>query len=416
MSKAGAVAATPIKMPPCGQARRKPSLSREVVGMVESKLAGLYVSAVPSDESSKSNNSELRIKATPGSRRGRAPLPAGGFSEPRATDDEDEQIEVPISADYTRREFDDELRCSSSPGHAGQTTADSAEVSSHESSQAADAPDRESKKVTLDDFEMLKFIGKGAYGMVYLVKHKHSDRYFAMKVLRKASILVHSRSIAFTKTERAILEAVQHPFIVKLYFAFQSDHKLFLVMEYISGGELFTHMANERVFTEEQSVFYIAELVLALNHLHKQGIIYRDLKPENILLSADGHLVLTDFGLSKTALDGDGRTNTFCGTPAYMAPEVLDQSRSYDKSVDWWSMGVLLYEMLTGRTPFKGKNHKQIYDSIIKKKVFFPKYLSPDARDILSRLLKKSPSKRLGYGPDGYAKIKQHRLFRNINW
>ncbi|KAJ1916852.1 hypothetical protein H4219_003548 [Mycoemilia scoparia] len=432
--------------------RRRPSLSTEVVGLMEKQL-----------------NSRLVIEDGGGNK----PIPSdceggGGGSEDKPfepsqpfscvkkgndgdgdAEDEDE-IEVPINQDFARNEEPESIiggtTTTTTVPTEGQSSSSSAQIGIKNKSTTQTNPQQ--KKVTIDDFKVLKLIGKGGYGMVYLVQHRLTKRYFAMKVLRKASILVHSRSIAFTKTERAILEAIQHPFVVKLYYAFQSDRKLFLVLEYISGGELFTHMANERVFTQEQAVFYIAELMLALNHLHKQGIIYRDLKPENILLSADGHLVLTDFGLSKTALneeeeeeeeeedsdDNDdkeslgmntnnnsnkkknGKTNTFCGTPAYMAPEVLDRSRSYDKSVDWWSMGVLLYEMMTGRTPFWGKNHKQIYDSIIKKKVVYPKYMSPDVRDLLSRLLKKQPSKRLGFGPNGFQKIKEHRVFRNVNW
>ncbi|KAJ2610155.1 hypothetical protein GGF44_006234, partial [Coemansia sp. RSA 1694] len=271
-------------------------------------------------------------------------------------------------------------------------------------------------KASIDDFTVLRLIGKGGYGKVYLVQHKQTHGYYAMKVLRKASILLHRRQITFTMTERSILSEVQHPFIVKLYYAFQSNSKLYLIMEYVAGGELFTHMVKERIFCEDQAVFYSAELVLALSHLHKLGIVFRDTKPENILLDKRGHLVLTDFGLSKTALGEDGRTNTFCGTPSYMAPEVLNAAVSYEFSVDWWSLGILLYEMLTGDVPFKGKAPEKVAKNIAKTKVNYPPYMTPDARDLIIRLLRKKPEQRLGYGASGIDKIKKHRFFRKVDW
>ncbi|KAJ2726131.1 hypothetical protein GGI07_000770 [Coemansia sp. Benny D115] len=278
------------------------------------------------------------------------------------------------------------------------------------------APPAARNKASIDDFAVLKLIGKGGYGKVYLVQHRLTGRHYAMKVLRKASILLKRRQIAFTMSERSILSEVQHPFIVKLYYAFQSNSKLYLIMEYVAGGELFTHMANERIFTDDQAVFYAAELVLALAHLHSLGIVFRDIKPENCLLDRHGHLVLTDFGLSKTALGEDGRTSTFCGTPSYMAPEVLESAGSYDFSVDWWSLGILLYEMLTGAVPFKGKSPTQIAKSIERTKIKYPNYITPDAKDLIIRLLRKRPEKRIGHGPKGVADIKKHRFFRKINW
>ncbi|PIA16126.1 Pkinase-domain-containing protein [Coemansia reversa NRRL 1564] len=271
-------------------------------------------------------------------------------------------------------------------------------------------------RVTVEDFSVLHLIGKGGYGKVYLVRHKLTGRHYAMKVLRKASILLQRRQIGFTMTERTILSKVQHPFIVKLYYAFQSNSKLYLIMEYVAGGELFTHMANERIFSEDQATFYAAELVLAISHLHRLGIMFRDIKPENCLLNRNGHLVLTDFGLSKTALGGDGRASTFCGTPAYMAPEILNSSPSYDFSVDWWSLGVLIYEMLIGSVPFKGKAPMQVAKNIAKMKVNYPNYMTPDAKDLIRRLLRKTPAQRISYGAKGVENIKSHRFFRKIDW
>ncbi|KAJ2079299.1 hypothetical protein H4R24_003876 [Coemansia sp. RSA 988] len=271
-------------------------------------------------------------------------------------------------------------------------------------------------RVSVEDFSVLHLIGKGGYGKVYLVRHKLTGKHYAMKVLRKASILLQRRQIGFTMTERTILSEVQHPFIVKLYYAFQSNSKLFLIMEYVAGGELFTHMANERIFSEDQATFYAAELVLAISHLHRLGIMFRDTKPENCLLNRNGHLVLTDFGLSKTALGGDGRASTFCGTPAYMAPEILNSSDSYDFSVDWWSLGVLIYEMLIGSVPFKGKAPAQVAKNIAKMKVNYPNYMTPDAQDLVRRLLRKTPAQRISYGPKGVENIRKHRFFRKIDW
>lgn len=177
---------------------------------------------------------------------------------------------------------------------------------------------------------------------MFLVRHKKSERLYAMKVLKKASLVLHVNHV---KTERQILEQVRHPFIVQLYYAFQTREELHMILQYAVGGELFRHMNQEGMFDEPMASFYAAELVLALSHLHSLGIVYRDLKPENCLLDLDGHILLTDFGLSKVSLDG--RTNTICGTPEFMAPEIL-AGLQYDYAVDWWSLGVLIYDMLSG--------------------------------------------------------------------
>ncbi|PVU98378.1 hypothetical protein BB560_005682 [Smittium megazygosporum] len=277
------------------------------------------------------------------------------------------------------------------------------------------------KKVYLNDFTIHSLIGSGGYGKVYLVQKNDNSKYFAMKVLKKSSVLLQERTISFAKNERLILGQIQHPFIVRLNYAFQSNSNLYLIMDYVSGGELFYHMANERIFTESQASFYVAEISIALNHLHSFGIIYRDLKPENILISSDGHTVLTDFGLSKYYLSSESefdsfKTNTFCGTPSYMAPEIFDLKKPYEKSVDWWSLGILTFEMLIGRVPFKGKSHKQVYDAIIKKKLEFPKYVSLDASNFIRKLLKKVPEQRLGYGKFSFDKITKNRFFYNIDW
>ncbi|KAF9145013.1 serine/threonine protein kinase psk1 [Mortierella sp. GBA39] len=278
-------------------------------------------------------------------------------------------------------------------------------------------PLRPKHKMTPDDFKFLKVIGRGAYGKVYLVRHIATNALYAMKVLKKASIIVHAKDTECTMSERKILEAIRHPFIVKLHYAFQTDHRLYLILEYASGGELFTHLASERMFSEENTAFYAAQLVLALEHLHSLGIIYRDLKPENIMLNAHGDVVLTDFGLSKVPLENsDGRTGTVCGTIEYMAPEVISERVQYDRTVDWWSLGIVIHDMLTGSPPFVANNRKKTMDAIMNKKLNLPYYMSSDAKDLLTKFLKRTPSARLGFGPKGIENIKKHRFFRKINW
>lgn len=274
------------------------------------------------------------------------------------------------------------------------------------------------RKMTAQDFEPLLCLGKGSFGTVLLVRHVVTGKLYAQKQFRKASITVHKRLVEQTKTERMVLESVnRHPFVVKLFYAFQDHEKLYLILEYAQGGELFTHLAMERMFQEDSAAFYMAEMVLALEHLHQHvGALYRDLKPENCLLDREGHLLLTDFGLSKIALSDDDRCNSSLGTIEYMAPEVI-QGKPYGKACDWWSLGALGYDLLTGSPPFRANNHTKLQEKIIKQKLVLPYYLGPDAKDLLTRLLRKDPAKRLGYHmPKDLQTIKKHRFFRKIDW
>jgi serine/threonine protein kinase len=274
------------------------------------------------------------------------------------------------------------------------------------------------RKMTAADFEPLRCLGKGTYGTVLLVKQQSTGRLYAQKQFRKASLTVHKKLVEQTKTERAILESVnRHPFVVKLYYAFQDHEKLYLILEYAQGGELFTHLAQERMFSESTASFYMAEMVLALDHLHRNlGVVYRDLKPENCLLDAEGHLLLTDFGLSKVAVDGDDHCRSMLGTVEYMAPEVI-QGNKYGFPVDWWSLGALGFDLLTGSPPFQANNHAKTLEKIVKSKLVMPYFLGPDAKDLLTRLLRKEPNKRLGANmPKDLHTIKKHRFFRKINW
>jgi serine/threonine-protein kinase Psk1 len=272
--------------------------------------------------------------------------------------------------------------------------------------------------MTAADFEPLTCLGKGAFGTVLLVRHKATGRLYAQKQLRKATLTVRKKLVEQTKAERAILEIVnRHPFVVKLFYAFQDHEKLYLILEYAQGGELFHHLASERMFSEEIVAFYMAEMVLALEYLHRNlGVVYRDLKPENCLLDSEGHLLLTDFGLSKVAVDENDVCNSILGTIEYMAPEII-LGYDYNMAVDWWSLGALGYDLLTGSPPFTGNNHAKTEEKITKQKLQLPYFLGPDAKDLLTRLLRKEPKKRLGANmPKDLQTIKSHRFFRKIDW
>lgn len=236
-----------------------------------------------------------------------------------------------------------------------------------------------------------------------------------MKVLQKATIVRNQKDTAHTKAERNILEAVKSPFICDLLYAFQTGGKLYLILEYLSGGELFMHLEREGMFMENVAKFYLSEIVVSLEHLHQQGIIYRDLKPENILLDGHGHVKLTDFGLCKEEIAGDQKTHTFCGTIEYMAPEILMRC-GHGKAVDWWSLGALMFDMLTGGPPFTAENRRKTIDKILKGRLTLPAYLSNEARDLIKKLLKRHVDTRLGAGPSDAEEIKAHPFFKMQNW
>ncbi|XP_068000869.1 ribosomal protein S6 kinase alpha-3 isoform X5 [Melanerpes formicivorus] len=272
------------------------------------------------------------------------------------------------------------------------------------------------EKADPSQFELLKVLGQGSFGKVFLVKKisgSDARQLYAMKVLKKATLKVRDR--VRTKMERDILVEVNHPFIVKLHYAFQTEGKLYLILDFLRGGDLFTRLSKEVMFTEDDVQFYLAELALALDHLHSLGIIYRDLKPENILLDEEGHIKLTDFGLSKESIDHEKKAYSFCGTVEYMAPEVVNR-RGHTQSADWWSFGVLMFEMLTGTLPFQGKDRKETMTMILKAKLGMPQFLSPEAQSLLRMLFKRNPANRLGAGPDGVEEIKRHAFFSKIDW
>ncbi|KAF3311636.1 hypothetical protein TWF173_008255 [Orbilia oligospora] len=268
------------------------------------------------------------------------------------------------------------------------------------------------------DFQILRLIGRGTFGQVYQVRKKDTNRIYAMKVLSK-KVIVQKKEVAHTIGERNILvrtATTDSPFIVGLKFSFQTPTDLFLVTDYMSGGELFWHLQQEGRFSEERAKFYIAELILALEHLHNHDIVYRDLKPENILLDANGHIALCDFGLSKSNLSKNETTNTFCGTTEYLAPEVLLDEQGYTKMVDFWSLGVLVFEMCCGWSPFFAEDTQQMYKNIAFGKVRFPKdALSLEGRNFVKGLLNRNPKHRLGALRDA-AELKEHPFFADVDW
>ncbi|XP_029349145.1 ribosomal protein S6 kinase alpha-5 isoform X5 [Echeneis naucrates] len=280
------------------------------------------------------------------------------------------------------------------------------------------------ERVGIENFELLKVLGTGAYGKVFLVRKvsgHDAGKLYAMKVLKKATIVQKAKTAEHTRTERQVLEHIrQSPFLVTLHYAFQTDTKLHLILDYVNGGELFTHLVQRVRFKEQEVALYSGEIVLALEHLHKLGIVYRDLKLENILLDSHGHIVLTDFGLSKE-FDQVERAFSVCGTIEYMAPEIVEGGESgHDKAVDWWSLGVLMYELLTGGSPFTvdgdENSHTDIAKRISKKDPPFPKDMGPLAKDLIQRLLIKDPKKRLGSGPNGAENVKKHALYQGYSF
>ncbi|KAI1795132.1 serine/threonine protein kinase [Ganoderma leucocontextum] len=272
------------------------------------------------------------------------------------------------------------------------------------------------RALTPRDFEFLKLIGRGTFGRVFQVRKRDTKRIYAMKVLSKREI-IEKKEVAHTIGERKILQrSLECPFLVGLKFSFQTETDLYLITDFKSGGELFWHLQKETRFGEERARFYVAELILALEHLHKYDIVYRDLKPENILLDATGHVALCDFGLSKPDLRAGELTNTFCGTTEYLAPEVLLDEHGYSKLVDFWSLGVLLFEMCCGWSPFYAEDTQQMYKNICFGKIKFPKgVINEDGKQFVKGLLNRNPKHRLGAQRDA-AELKEHPFFKVIDW
>lgn len=267
-------------------------------------------------------------------------------------------------------------------------------------------------KYSLSDFEILRTLGTGSFGRVHLVQSRHNQRFYAVKVLKKLQV-VKMKQVEHTNDERSMLQEVKHPFLITLWGTFQDAKNLYMVMDFVEGGELFSLLRKSQRFPNPVAKFYAAEVTLALEYLHQKDIIYRDLKPENLLLDRYGHLKITDFGFAKKVSD---ITWTLCGTPDYLAPEVVS-SKGYNKSVDWWSLGILIFEMLCGYTPFWDTGSPmKIYENILKGRVRYPPYIHPDAQDLLQHLITSDLTKRLGNTHGGAEGIKKHQWFAEVTW
>ena len=270
------------------------------------------------------------------------------------------------------------------------------------------------KGVTLEDFDLLKVLGKGGFGKVMLVRKKETTDIYAMKVLRKEAV-IRRNQVQHTKTETHILKQIRHPFLTRMHFAFQNEDKLYMVLNYLPGGELFYRLKREGRFSVERVRLYTAELALGLGHLHSLDMIYRDLKPENLLLDEEGHVCLTDFGLSKEMVTTANAARTFCGTPEYLAPEIL-QGVGHGKAVDWWSLGTLVFEMLTGLPPFYSRNINHMYEKILKAELRCPSYLPADVTELIVNLLIRDPLRRLGSGPGDIQELRNSRFFQVLDF
>ena len=270
------------------------------------------------------------------------------------------------------------------------------------------------EKITPTSFICLGLLGRGSFGEVYLVKKIDTNVLYAMKILSKNRIKSQNL-LKYAMAERNVLSLTNHPFIVKLNFAFQTTNKLFLILDYCPNGDLARQLFNEKRFTEERAKFYICEVALALEDLHKRDIIFRDLKPDNVVLDEAGHAKLTDFGLSKEGVYESNCAKSFCGSIAYLAPEMINRT-GHGKAVDWYLLGVLFYEMLVGIPPYFTDRKEEIFRNIKDAELQIPSFISPKASDLIKALLEKDPQKRLGGGIEDANEIKSHPYFSDVNW
>ncbi|XP_062553016.1 serine/threonine-protein kinase N isoform X4 [Armigeres subalbatus] len=268
----------------------------------------------------------------------------------------------------------------------------------------------------IDSFRLLSVLGRGHFGKVILAQYKNTGEYFAIKALKKGDIIARDEVESLLSEKRIfeVANTMRHPFLVNLFACFQTEQHVCFVMEYAAGGDLMMHIHTD-VFSEPRAVFYAACVVLGLQYLHESKIIYRDLKLDNLLLDTEGYVKIADFGLCKEGMGFGDRTGTFCGTPEFLAPEVLTET-SYTRAVDWWGLGVLIFEMLVGESPFPGDDEEEVFDSIVNDEVRYPRFLSLEAIAIMRRLLRKNPERRLGSSERDAEDVKRQAFFRNIVW
>ncbi|KAI9280743.1 kinase-like domain-containing protein [Sporodiniella umbellata] len=340
-------------------------------------------------------------------------------SEPRKAPEFGLPPPTPIREDkelVDTRSTDENSPIGNDSTHDHLTNRESVSTSHGDAEEGADeegeeGEDKKSCELKLDDFKIKRTIGTGSFGRVHLAQSKINKRYYALKVLKKEEV-VQLKQVEHTNNERATLASIQHPFIVNLWGSFQDSTNLFMVMDFVPGGELFSFLRKSKKFSNDWARFYAGEVLLALAYLHSKDIIYRDLKPENILLDAHGHIKITDFGFAKKVPD---ITWTLCGTPDYLAPEII-QTKGYGKSADFWSFGVLIFEMLAGCPPYYDENQFRLYEKILTAEVKYPADMDADAKDLLTHLLTTDLSERYGNLKRGYYDIMDHAWFRPLDF
>lgn len=322
------------------------------------------------------------------------------------------ESEVKQFLETKKKDFEDRYKQSSGSYSNLISQTNALSYKSPPSSSATVSQIIDPKNCKLDDFELDRTIGTGSFGRVMIVnvKRNRTQRY-AMKMLKKENI-VKMKQIEHTLNEKKILCSIDFPFIVKLVYSFKDTSNLYMVLEYVTGGEMFTHLRKIGKYSEENACFFASQIVLTFEYLHYLSIVYRDLKPENVLYDSNGYVKITDFGFAKLIKD---RTWTLCGTPEYLAPEII-LSRGYNKAVDWWALGVLIYEMAAGYPPFFAENPIQIYEKIVSGHLRFPSHFSVDLKDLLKNLLQVDLTKRIGNLKNGVNDVKQHRWFNKIDW
>ncbi|KAJ3584365.1 hypothetical protein NHX12_014860 [Muraenolepis orangiensis] len=278
------------------------------------------------------------------------------------------------------------------------------------SSAAAEAP-LNNRVYCLDDLETIATVGTGTFGRVFLVQDRKGGAYLALKQMRIPDV-IRLKQEQHVHNEKEVLTEINHPFLIRLFWTHHDERFLYMLMDYVAGGELFSYLRSRGRFSNSAGLFYSAELVCAIEYLHAREIVYRDLKPENILLDGGGHIRLTDFGFAKKLSD---RTWTLCGTPEYLAPEVI-QSKGHGRAVDWWALGILIFEMLAGYPPFFDDNPFGIYQKILAGKLEFPRHLDFYVKDLIKKFLVIDRARRLGNMKNGAEDVKKHRWFKTIEW